>query len=376
MKKRIPPAILLVVIMLSKMPVTAQNSSKAIIYGKLIHSSGKVILLQDKPLGAMGKNYKVNDIGSYTPTDNDSIYFTLFINTPVKLSLGIDGKDGWFPFIISPGDSVLINGNGDSFLNWTVKGSYEDSIFKNFVATKIKPIVKKFSGRSISGDSMKYYMGEIYQSQIRFVQNNNNDYAALLVSKDLSMVKDMDSILFEQAKQSYTNLSEKVKRYDIGKDAHHNFFIAPYLYNPGNQISTLPVKTTRGKAFDFKNTLLKNELVLIDFWATWCAPCIAQFPALKKLYTKYNKGGFEIIGISSDVNIKYYDSFIKKYMLPWITLNDGEGTKSAVMKQFQVSAFPTNYLVDSNGKILAINITTDSLEKILSEQIIVNKDLN
>lgn len=101
----------------------------------------------------------------------------------------------------------------------------------------------------------------------------------------------------------------------------------------------------------------KGKLVLIDFWAYYCAPCIAAFPSLNKLYTTYKDQGFEIISISADTKKEKWDNALNKHRNPWIQLIDQpivdeKGLNKVAYNKYVVEALPTYYLIDPDGNII------------------------
>jgi thiol-disulfide isomerase/thioredoxin len=129
--------------------------------------------------------------------------------------------------------------------------------------------------------------------------------------------------------------------------------------------------------FSFINTKDKKEVLsidphkkytLIDYWYSHCGPCIGEFPELKSLFEKYHNKGFDIKGISVDnkENVNAWKDVIKQYKLPWkqyLDLNHFEAGK------LNIDAFPTNFLLNEKGEIIAINIEPDQLKKLLEENL-------
>jgi peroxiredoxin len=99
-----------------------------------------------------------------------------------------------------------------------------------------------------------------------------------------------------------------------------------------------------------------GKVVLIDFWASWCAPCRAANPYIQKLYKKYRADGFEVFAVSLDIKKEAWLKAIKKDKLTYTLVIDNAGWNSKVAEQFYVDQLPTNFLLDKTGKIVAINI--------------------
>ncbi len=105
-----------------------------------------------------------------------------------------------------------------------------------------------------------------------------------------------------------------------------------------------------------KLSSLNGKVVLVDFWASWCAPCRAVNPYVQKLYKKYKDNGFEVFAVSLDVKKESWLKAIKQDKLTYTQVIDYTGWNSKVAEQFFVDALPTNFLLDKSGKIVAINI--------------------
>ena len=104
--------------------------------------------------------------------------------------------------------------------------------------------------------------------------------------------------------------------------------------------------------------------ILVEFWNTYCLPCIKQFTALKPLYSKYNKKGFEVVAIAIDErkNIDRYKKILKQNQYNWKQVFDTLGVRS---KKINIIKFPTNFLLDSSNNIIAIDINIDQLSGFL-----------
>jgi thiol-disulfide isomerase/thioredoxin len=91
-----------------------------------------------------------------------------------------------------------------------------------------------------------------------------------------------------------------------------------------------------------------GKVLLVDFWASWCAPCKASFPAYARLNAAYAGRGLVIVAVSVDESASAYSAFLAKLKPPFVTLHD---SKQKLVKQVQVPTMPTSYLVDRSGKV-------------------------
>jgi thiol-disulfide isomerase/thioredoxin len=98
----------------------------------------------------------------------------------------------------------------------------------------------------------------------------------------------------------------------------------------------------------------RGKVVLLDFWATWCPPCVEGLPEIKQVYEKYHEQGFEIIGISLDQNIEPLNEFIAEENLAWVNLFDAD-QESSLADQFSITSIPSLFLLDQEGTIVALD---------------------
>jgi thiol-disulfide isomerase/thioredoxin len=129
----------------------------------------------------------------------------------------------------------------------------------------------------------------------------------------------------------------------------------PYEAKKDQKAIAFKAKTTEGKEIDFPSSY-KGKLVLLDFWATWCGPCIAELPKLKEAYAEFHPKGVEVLGVSldkEDWETKLAE-FTKKNGMPWPQIYDGKFWQAEIAQKYSVNSIPRPILVDGDtGKVLA-----------------------
>ncbi len=135
----------------------------------------------------------------------------------------------------------------------------------------------------------------------------------------------------------------------------------------GQTIEDFSVNDIDGKQYSLLDVISKNKYTLIEFWASWCVPCRAEIPHMKKVYAKYKSKGFEIFSYSLDDKEKSWIKASEEDGIDWINTSDLLGHKSPIVESFAVYGVPRNYLVDSEGKILAIDLRQEKLEEKVKE---------
>ncbi|MEO0416117.1 MAG: TlpA disulfide reductase family protein [Verrucomicrobiota bacterium] len=118
--------------------------------------------------------------------------------------------------------------------------------------------------------------------------------------------------------------------------------------------------STEGKDIDLAE--MKGKVILVDFWATWCGPCVQEMPNIIAAYDKHKADGFEVIGISLDDSKDKLDAFVSENGMTWPQYFDGKGWQNELVQRFGITGIPATFLIGKDGKVVASNLRGAELE--------------
>lgn len=111
----------------------------------------------------------------------------------------------------------------------------------------------------------------------------------------------------------------------------------------------------------------RGKVILLDFWAVWCGPCIAEMPNVKRVYERYKDEGFDIIGISLDTDGKRLHNYLKENDIVWRQVFSGKGWQSPVSQQYGIRGIPAPWLIDRDGTLITKQARGRKLGKLVAE---------
>lgn len=316
---------------------------------------------------------------------------------PLLINLLIDGSYGSKALMVANGDNVSVKGNVESSEAWDGKTSYSFSNVNVAGSAYTDTLNMRLAGRhrldSIYNDMHVRYKGLMDAMGNARKEGNktlldslqNSPEAIELASTEKYIFTALDSMLKAEIelnkdnlwgpvvimsnltyltpdyREVYDNLGQPAKDSRLGREMYAMLYP---VGRPGDKVKEFEGVDVNGNEVTLAKVCADNKYVLLDFWASWCRPCRAEIPNLKKIYTDAAEKGLQIVSISIDKDRQAWLDALEKEQLPWINVLD-EGGKIADL--YHVSAVPTMYILDSEGKLVGENLRGEELAAKISE---------
>ena len=232
---------------------------------------------------------------------------------------------------------------------------------------KQSQLIQKNMASSKNKDSLRerttYYQMQMNAQYIEFInEQKDNNLGAYMIFDIANKNQRMGA---KDLKGLYNRLSEKGKATHFGKQVGNRMNRLTAM-DVGNMAPTFTLKDANGKNHSLES--LRGKYVLLDFWASWCGPCVKEIPHLKKAYEEYHKKGFEIMSVSIDRKKSQWLKAVDKYKMPWISVIDNAKNEEKITQTlYYVPSIPRTVLLDTKGKVIGKDYRGAALEQQLSK---------
>jgi len=287
------------------------------------------------------------------------LYFLEFKGEPNKNSLNLFLENVNFTITgdLSKGDVKIIGGPNQKMLN-------EFKILQDSTTQLQKDLYPKYQAARAANDSIKVdSIVDVFekmrdnseQKTIKLIKKNKNkEVSAFLVTRVL-----MNSLKLDQLEEIYNNFAPNVKKSSYAIRIKKKCDVLKSV-SVGELAPDFTLNTVDDKPF--KLSSLRGKVVLVDFWASWCAPCRGENPHVVEMYKEFKDKGFDILGVSLDKDKASWEKAIKSDGLVWNHVSDLKGWKNSVAKLYGVSSIPHTVLLDADGNIVAKGLRGDELK--------------
>lgn len=189
---------------------------------------------------------------------------------------------------------------------------------------------------------------------------NDSDVAPFFV--EMNMLRAMS---LDQISGFYARLTDRVKQTEKGREIGERIAQLVKLA-PGSLAPEFELPMPDGKTLALKD--LRGHIVLLDFWASWCGPCMDEMPNVKAIYEKYRDRGLVVVGVSMDNSRSNWEGAIRRAGLSWHHVSSLKGMRRCpVAKLYQVVAIPKLYIIGEDGKIIANDLRGEELKNKIDE---------
>ncbi len=262
--------------------------------------------------------------------------------------------------IVEPAAQINIT-KGESGETVVVGSPANDA--RNDYTVKMQALFSEYGKKDITDERRAQLEKEYEQINLAAKeQNRNNLFSAMTLQRELPTLSSTEAyaeiaLLSEAVQQSefVTKLKEEIAlnaKTEVGKT-----FINIVQPTPDNKPLSLSSVINNEE----------NKYTLVDFWASWCGPCIGEMPHLTKTYKEFSSKGFEIYAVSLDNNRTKWLDCIKEYKMNWLHVSELRGFDCKAVNDYAVRGIPSNVLIDSEGKIVAKNLRGEDLYNKVAE---------
>ncbi|MBE6201256.1 MAG: redoxin domain-containing protein [Rikenellaceae bacterium] len=339
------------IVVLAALGMVACNSQKVYtIEGTLADFSGKVALTDNR--GEALAEVETNAEGAFK-LEYESEY-------PFMGLLRIDDGDE------NVGERYIAQIYGDDVMTIKVTGTSDDLIIEggaaNAVNSQVRALNQQIVEREVAGATREELIA-FYEGEMERLYNENKDnlYGVMYMARQKSYDMTGEEIMaaIEALPKTYKTMPSIEK---LGERAE-----ALIRVGIGKQFTDIEAPDAEGNMVKLSDVVKANKYVLLDFWASWCGPCMGEVPYLVEAYKEYHPLGFEIYGVSLDKTKEPWLRAIENKGLVWVNVSNLQYWQEPAAALYGVGSIPSNFLIDAEGNIVAHNLRGEALAEKLAE---------
>lgn len=348
------------------------NSSKenkdCVIQGILdgVYKGKKVYLLEEEEINGSSKVIDSCDV-------KDNRYTFVIKNAVVPRMYFVQSGDPnclspITPVWVEPGN-VQVRANSDFFMNCTVTGTPNNEIFsaynaemKHFVDSMVRSqhidvLLNRNRSQEEQERDFKARTAQHGRKSLFLQEELVRRYYDQVIAPFMIFWEMKANVSLDQLKQLRAIVSPSLNEHPYTKQLDE--FIRLAEFKVGSDMPDFELPDKSGK--EFKLSSLRGKYVLIDFWASWCGPCMREMPNVVKLYKECKGKNFEIVGVSLDQKRDAWLNAVEKNKMNWIQVSDLKAWGTLPVKLCNISAIPYTILIDPEGKVIALELRGEEL---------------
>ena len=227
----------------------------------------------------------------------------------------------------------------------------------------------RFAAKSINGKSYGIYAANGFTS-LDYTANNTSLILVRGGNKNTNKFSGApysvgDIIAIDSLQYEFSRISDFGDMLELKFVGYNKF---PEGFQEGRYLPQVSAMTVNRQSFDFKD--YKGKYILLDFWGTWCGPCIKLIPQIKELNEKHKGQNFALVSVANDDDIEKVRRFIDNKQMNWIQLIDGNNNnENGIIKKLKISRYPTMVLIAPDGKIISRDKEIGEIDKLLTEKL-------
>ncbi len=269
-------------------------------------------------------------------------------------------------FILEKGNIVA---KIDTNFFYKITGTEQNNIMAEFstkemeLSKKANQLFLKSKTATTDRDSLNYALSEIQELFYKMAYEYSLKYVNTLAGTNIFLNTNM-SYPFEKRYEVFSKMNDKTKSEPRVKQLVKQIEKEKKTAK-GQPYIDVTLKNRIGKEVKLSDYVGKTDYLLVDFWASWCGPCLRSLPELKRFYKKHKGVKFDIVGISFDNKKEDWEKAIKKHKIKWNHMSDLKGWQSVAASSYSIRAIPSTVLIDKDGKIVGKNMPLIEIEKLL-----------
>lgn len=354
--------------------LSCSNNTTFTIDATTDHSDNKKVYLIK-----VGENNRPSAVDS-TEVIEGKFSFTDSIVVPEMHYVYFENERENIPVVLEPG-SIKIKIYKDSVRSSKITGTKSNEDFNKYLKEtndfyiELNKIQGEVRNASIVKDSLiisdlnqqfEQMRSKLTDYELSFMTHNNDSYISSLILQRMIIQQEIE---LEKAEEIFKKFTDLIKQTTSSLQIKEAIKYLNEQKEESPEIGSLAPSFSgpdlKGNIIEFDN--IKSKVIMIDFWASWCAPCRQENPFLVYLNTKYSTDDFQIIGVSLDRDKESWENAINQDKLTeWIHISHVKFWNEPIAKLYNVKKMPTSFLLNSEKKIIGIDVKGPELDKRIS----------